>query len=99
MAQISDITISAKPAHGGCNCGATTDEVPELDAMAIPKAIRHPAIFGALDSLKPSEAMVLKASHLPLPLLKQIEKRSPDVFTVSYLEEGPDVWRVQFVRN
>ena len=42
--------------------------------------------------------MVLVAPHDPLPLLAQLEERSPGVFSVDYLEQGPEAWRVRFVR-
>lgn len=84
----------------GCGCGeADPDRHPELDARDIPHVIRHATIFGALDAIAPGEGMVLVAPHDPLPLLAQIEKQSPGRFDVSYLERGPDAWRLQFLRG
>jgi uncharacterized protein (DUF2249 family) len=89
--------------HGGghqCNCGEKDgDGYPELDARAVPHAIRHATIFGALDAVRPGNGMVLVAPHDPLPLLAQIEQRSPGAFEVSYLERGPEAWRLAFVRG
>ena len=83
-----------------CGCGEVDGpELPELDARAVPHAIRHATIFGALDSVRPGEGMVLVAPHDPLPLLAQIEQRSPGAFDVDYLERGPDAWRLAFVRT
>jgi len=62
-------------------------------------AIRHATIFGALDSVGAGSGMVLVAPHDPLPLLAQLEQRSPGLFTVDYLERGPESWRVRFVRD
>ncbi len=85
---------------GECNCGhENSSSLPELDARAVPHAIRHATIFGALDSVGIGEGMVLVAPHDPLPLLHQLEGRSPGRFSVDYLERGPEVWRIQFVRN
>lgn len=90
-------------AHQGehtCTCGETdTGEYPELDARAVPHAIRHATIFGALDGVRPGRGMVLVAPHDPRPLLAQVEQRNPGVFTVEYLEQGPDAWRLAFVRQ
>ena len=72
--------------------------LPELDARAVPHTIRHASIFGALDSVKDGRGMVLVAPHDPLPLLAQLEQRSPGLFSVDYLERGPENWRVRFVR-
>ena len=72
---------------------------PELDARAIPHAIRHGAVIGALDSIRPGRSMVLVAPHNPLPLLAQVEQRAPGRFEVDYLERGPEAWRLAFVRS
>lgn len=85
---------------GHCTCGEVdTAEYPELDARAVPHAIRHATIFGALDSVAPGSGMVLVAPHDPLPLLAQLEERAPQRFEVSYLERGPEAWRIQLVRR
>ena len=83
---------------GECTCGhQESSELPELDARTLPHAIRHATIFGALDCV--SEGMILLAPHDPLPLLAQLETRAPGRFSIEYLERGPEVWRLQFVRN
>jgi uncharacterized protein (DUF2249 family)/iron-sulfur cluster repair protein YtfE (RIC family) len=87
--------------HGGeCGCGHQDPAgvLPELDARAVPHAIRHATIFGALDSLGGGAGMILVAPHDPLPLLAQLEERSPGLFSVDYLERGPEAWRVRFIR-
>jgi uncharacterized protein (DUF2249 family) len=92
----------AEPGSGGhaCSCGEVDGPgYPELDAQVIPHAIRHATIFGALDAVQPGGGLVLTATHDPLPLLAQLEERSPGVFEVDYLEQGPQVWRLRFVRR
>lgn len=85
---------------GECTCGhEDSSALPELDARAVPHAIRHATIFGALDSVGIGEGMVLVAPHDPLPLLTQLEGRAPGRFSIDYLERGPEVWRLQFLRN
>jgi uncharacterized protein (DUF2249 family) len=88
------------PAGHSCGCGEVDGpEYPELDARAIPHAIRHATIFGALDTVRSGGGLVLIAPHDPLPLLAQIERRNPGLFAVDYLERGPQDWRLQFVRE
>ena len=83
-----------------CGCGeAMTTALPELDARAVPHAIRHATIFGALDAVPVGGAMVLVAPHDPVPLLMQLEERAPSSFQVSYIEQGPSTWRLQFTRR
>lgn len=95
---------AAGTADGGCGGSCTCGEVdgpeyPELDARTVPHAIRHATIFGALDSIAPGDGLVLVAPHDPLPLLAQIEQRWPDEFAVSYLERGPEAWRLSLARR
>ncbi|MGW3658263.1 DUF2249 domain-containing protein [Streptomyces sp. NPDC005151] len=81
---------------GVCGCGGAEDEaLPELDVRGVPHALRHATVFGALDAIPAGSAMVLIAPHDPLPLLAQIEDRSPGIFSVEYLERGPAAWRLQ----
>jgi len=82
-----------------CACGHEEAAEPELDACAIPHAIRHATIFGALDTLQPGRSLTLLAPHDPVPLLAQLEQRNPGAFEVEYLRRGPDVWRLRFLRR
>lgn len=86
---------------GECTCGHqdSDDALPELDARQLPHAIRHATIFGALDSVSAGSGLVLIAPHDPLPLLQQLEARSPGRFDITYLERGPEAWKLQFVRG
>jgi len=87
---------------GGHACGCREADGPgdpELDARAVPHAIRHSTIFGALDAVPAGGGLVLVAPHDPLPLLAQLEQRSPGAFAVEYLERGPEAWRLRFERR
>ena len=87
-------------AEHACGCGETAGAGhPELDVRAVPHAIRHATVFGALDAVAPGAGLVLLAPHDPLPLLAQIEQRTGGAFTVSYLTRGPATWRVELVRR
>lgn len=85
-------------AEATCNCG-DDHAAPELDAREIPHAIRHATIFGALSAIKPGGALVLIAPHDPLPLLAQLERREAGAFEVSYLQRGPEAWRLRLARR
>lgn len=83
-----------------CTCGEVDGPgYPELDARQVPHAIRHATIFGALEAVRPGGGLVLVAPHDPLPLLGQIEQRYPGAFEHSYVERGPEAWRLAFVRR
>lgn len=96
---MEDLTIAPSQGHG-CSCGeAEGAEYPELDARTIPHAIRHAAIFGALDGLRPGFGLILVAPHDPLPLLAQLEQRAPGAFEIEYRQRGPEAWRLVLVRR
>lgn len=83
-----------------CACGETdAPGYPELDARAVPHAIRHATVFGALDAVRSGGGLVLVAPHDPLPLLAQVEQRDPGAFEITYLQRGPEAWRLQLVRR
>lgn len=81
-----------------CSCGHDA-EIPALDARVIPHAVRHAAIFGALDSLPVGGALDLTAPHNPLPLLAQLEERQPATWQIAYLVEGPEAWTLRLTRS
>ncbi|MFN8125885.1 MAG: DUF2249 domain-containing protein [Candidatus Nanopelagicales bacterium] len=93
-----DLPLAAA-ANGGCscNCGAEPAD-PVFDARVIPHAVRHGAVFGALDSIAPGSALVLVAPHDPKPLLAQAHDRYDGALAVEYLQRGPDEWRLRLVR-
>lgn len=91
---------SQMPASPGCACGGHDEPgLAELDTRVIPHAIRHATIFGALEGLKPGKGILLIANHNPLPLLAQLEQRSPNTFAVDYVADGPEVWKLSMVRK
>ncbi len=85
--------------RGGSSCACGTVDPPgnpELDVRVIPHAIRHATIFGALDAVAPGAGLEIVADHDPLPLLDQVQQRTPGRFDITYLERGPVDFRVQF---
>jgi uncharacterized protein (DUF2249 family) len=77
---------------------SSTENVPLIDVRTIAPAERHPRIFGVLTALAPGGSMHVATDHDPRPLHYQIETRYPDQFQWQYLEQGPDVWRVEIKR-
>ena len=66
-----------------------------IDVRALPPAQRHQKIFGLVHGLSANESFVLVNDHDPKPLYYQMEAEWPGKFSWSYLEAGPEVWRVQ----
>jgi len=66
-----------------------------LDVRTVPPAQRHPLIFQTFDALQPGEAFMLVNDHDPKPLYYQFKFEKEGQFTWDYVEQGPEVWRVQ----
>lgn len=86
-------------AHGSCGCGESDQGVPELDVRTVPHAIRHATVFGAFDAIPAGGSLLLVAPHDPLPLLHQLAHRANGALTVSYVQKGPDAWRLLLTRG
>lgn len=100
----SSASADSSPADGcgghSCGCGEVDGPgYPELDARAVPHSIRHATIFGALDAVPAGSGLVLLAPHDPVPLLGQVAERFGGAFDVSYLQRGPEDWRLLFERS
>lgn len=71
---------------------------PSIDVRTIPPRERHPLIFSTLGALEPGDALTITSDHDPRPLHYQLETNFPGLFDWSYLEQGPQVWRVEIGR-
>jgi len=70
-----------------------------LDVRTIIPRERHPRIFNTFDSLTEGKHFILVNDHDPKPLYYQFNIERPDQFEWQYLEQGPEVWRVQITKT
>lgn len=73
--------------------GAIEEQV--VDVRDIIPRLRHTVIFQLFESLDDSHALQLIADHDPKPLRFQLEAKHGNRCHWTYLEEGPDRWRVR----
>jgi len=66
-----------------------------IDVRAIIPRERHSLIFSSFDALNEGQAIQLVNDHDPRPLHYQFNSRCPGQFAWTYLQTGPDLWRVQ----
>jgi uncharacterized protein (DUF2249 family) len=66
-----------------------------IDVRQIDPRHRHMVILQLFENLPASGTMQLIADHDPKPLRFQLETRYGAGCLWTYLEEGPDVWRVR----
>ena len=71
---------------GGCGCGEHDVAEPTIDATAIPHRLRHAG-----------ESFIIRAPHLPRPLLAQIAQL-PGEWTFEVIVDGPEFWDVRTTR-
>jgi uncharacterized protein (DUF2249 family) len=77
-----------------CSCGGAT----VIDVREIVPRERHPLIFRTFDALKPGQAFHLVNDHDPKPLYYQFKAEHDGAFGWTYLESGPELWRVEIRR-
>ena len=70
-----------------------------IDVREISPRERHALIFRQFDALAPGQALQLVNDHDPQPLRQQFEVRSAGAFKWAYLQQGPDLWRVQISKT
>ncbi len=70
----------------------------ELDVRTLSHQARHGVILGKMQALTETGALILINDHDPLPLKYQAEAMWPDQFVWTYLDEGPEEWRVSIAR-
>lgn len=77
---------------------STHSEITHIDVRVLPPFERHPQIFGTLHTLTPGKVLHITSDHEPRPLQYQLETALPGKFSWEYLEQGPEVWRVEITR-
>ncbi|GAA4751127.1 hypothetical protein GCM10023229_34950 [Flavisolibacter ginsenosidimutans] len=70
-----------------------------LNVTLIEPRLKHPTIFKHFDALKEGEAFEILNDHDPKPLYYQLLGERGNIFTWSYIEQGPQWWRVQIKKN
>lgn len=66
----------------------------KVDARQYEPKDKHRVIFETYHRLNPGEKMELINDHDPKPLHYQMMAEHPYQFEWTYLEEGPEIWRV-----
>jgi len=75
-----------------------SDTLTTIDVRTIAPRDRHPLIFNTFANLDKGGAFELVNDHDPVPLKYQFEAEYTGQFAWEYLENGPDVWRVNIAR-
>ena len=71
----------------------------EIDVRSLVPAQRHRRIFELINELAIGDTFVLVNDHDPKPLYYQLEAEYPHQFSWTYLERGPEIWRIEIGRQ
>ncbi len=75
------------------------DDVFVLNVTLIEPKLKHSTIFKHFDALNEGEAFQILNDHDPRPLYYQLIGERGNIFTWTYLENGPQRWKVQIKKN
>lgn len=70
-----------------------------IDVTRIEPRQKHPFIFRNFDELPPGGVLLLLNDHDPKPLYYQMLGERGPVFSWTYLEKGPQWWKVEIRKN
>lgn len=70
-----------------------------IHVQQIPPHERHAHIFSTFEGLAVGQALQIVNDHDPRPLRYQFDDRKAGQFDWSYVESGPQTWRVNIKRT
>ena len=70
-----------------------------LDVRNIVPIERHPKIFNTFDGLKKGDMMVLINDHDPKPLKYQLDAERSGQLDWKYVDQGPEIWKVEITKK
>ncbi|MCP8884474.1 DUF2249 domain-containing protein [Devosia sp. XJ19-1] len=76
-----------------------TTDLAFIDVRTVAPRERHPRIFAMANALAVGDSFMIINDHDPRPLHYQLQAEYPGQFSWTYLEGGPEVWRVELGRQ
>lgn len=71
----------------------------ELDVRTLPPPRKHATIHELLENLAAGDTLRIVNDHDPRPLRYELEHDYPDSFEWTYVESGPQTWRVDISKT
>lgn len=81
------------------NAGANMREVETLIVSQLEPRLKHPTVFKYFDALAAGESFIIENDHDPKPLYYELLAERGNIFTWNYLEQGPEIFKVQIAKN
>lgn len=70
-----------------------------IDVTKIEPRLKHSTIFNVFDQLNAGQAILLNNDHDPKPLYYQLLGERGNCFSWSYLQNGPETWKIEIRKN
>jgi uncharacterized protein (DUF2249 family) len=80
------------------SAAAADNVVTVIEVAKLPPGACGGHIVGTFERLAPGEALEVVVGHDPAPLRQRFAVERPGASAWTYLERGPDVWRVRVQR-
>lgn len=77
----------------------TDTVIQTIDVRTLAAGSCRDTILCAVQDLAPGTALQVVVDHDILPMRMLLTTSWPGMFSFKYLEAGPDVWRVEIIRN
>lgn len=94
-----DIRVTKKVAPQHNSTGRTADGELVINVPSIEPRLKHATIFQAFEELNPGESFIIHNDHDPKPLYYQLADMYGDIFTWTYLQQGPQWWDIRVAMN
>ena len=70
-----------------------------IDVRQFAPVMKHHVIFSVWEALSHGTTMYLINDHDPKPLYYQLSAEHPGTFEWNYIENGPEIWRIEVVKS
>lgn len=70
-----------------------------IEDQQLPASEKPGYIFDTFDSLEPGDSIILISSYDPEALWSLFDEKRPSQFTLEYLLNGPEEWRVKLTKK
>jgi uncharacterized protein (DUF2249 family) len=74
------------------------DEIRIIDVRGLPCELRRATIFETFDALEPGQAFQFINDHDPMGLKRHFAERGLTDYGWTYIQQGPDAWRIELSR-
>jgi uncharacterized protein (DUF2249 family) len=72
--------------------------IASIDLRRLPAHERHARVLANFDAMPADLTLELLSDHEPVLLQRELQAQSPNLFTWTVVESGPEAWRVHITK-